>query len=307
MKKRYIYLLLSIVLFGTTIGCRKDSFEGESAADKGVTMVKLLEAPSKSLYFTPFTGVKEKIQLFSVRKDAASAADLNTASKVTLVSDPAAITAYNTANGTDYELLPEAIYTLAADAGVTKTATGFTIDFAAGDFSKNIKINLNGSLWDLSKKYAVAYKIDQTNGLYKKKGSESIIVLISIKNAYDGVYTVDGTCVDANGLYKGDYPRTFSLTTASTTAVSVYDIDYDFDRYIVINNAGTSAANTGIGLKFDFDPVTNNLVSVSDPFSPARVFTNVSGKFNPGDRSVTVKWTSGRWTVSEKWTFEEER
>lgn len=307
MKRRYIYLLLATALLGTSVGCRKDNFEVESVADKGATMIKLLEAPSKSLFFTPFSGIKEKVHLFSVRRDAVSSADLNAAARVTLVADPAAITAYNTKNGTDYELLPESLYTLAADAGVAKSGTGYTVDFSAGDFSKNIKINLNGSLWDLSKKYAVAYKVDQTGGLTLKDGAGTIIVLISIKNAYDAVYTVDGTCVDANALYKGDYPRDFELTTAGPNSVTVYDLDYDYDRYIVINNAGTSAANTGIYLKFEFDPVTNNLIGVSDPVVTTRVFTNVSGKFNPGNRSITVNWTSGRWTVSETWKFKAER
>jgi len=307
MKRKYIYLLLTTLLLGTAMGCRKDEFKVDSVAEKGHSMVKLLEAPAANLYFTPFTGIKEKVHLFSVRREAANNAELNKAARVTLVADPAAITAYNTKNGTDYEPLPDAIYTLAADAGVVKSGTGYTIDFAAGDFSKNIKINLNGSLWDLSKKFAVAFKVDQTGGLQLESGKGSIIVLISVKNAYDGVYKVSGTMTDSQALYMGDYPRYFSLTTASTTSVNVYDLDYDYPYYIVINNAGTSAANTGIALKFDFDPVSGDLVSVTDPVNPARVFSAVSGHFNAGNRSMVIKWTSGRWTVNETWEFDSER
>ncbi len=300
------YTSLALIALVSFTSCRKDSFEGEETKDSGKTFIKVLEGTPFNLYFTPFEDVR-KVHLVSVRRDAANSAELQQSLTVQLTADAAAIADYNDEHGTDYEWLPESIYTLAADNGVTKTATGFTVVFGPGEFSKNIKVNLDGSKWDLAKKFAVAYKISDAGSTSVSKGRESSLVLISIKNAYDGVYEVDGTLTDANGLYKGDYPRMFSLTTASSTSVKVYDLDYDYQYYVVINNAGTSAANTGVGLQFTFDPATNKLTAVTDPYNAARVFSNVVGSFNPNDRSIEIQWTTGRWTAKETWTFSEER
>lgn len=312
-------MVLSIIT-----SCRKDAFEGTATDENGTTYVRFVnssaKAPINELYFTPFTDVK-KIQLWDLRRDIHSKASLNTTITVTLEADQSTIDAYNTENDTDFELLPESIYTLDAP-GYTKTATGYTITFNPGEFARPFNINLDGSLYDLDKKYAVAFKVTTITGDAKLTNvveEKTIMVTIGIKNKYDGVYEVEeGTCVDANGVYIGDYPgaayydedypRQYTLSTVDDKTVLFYDISWDYPNYIIINSATGGATNSGLRPLIKFDLSTNDIESITD-YTGTRDVTNVSGKFNPGDRSIelTYKTLSGRLTITEKLKFIEER
>ena len=303
--KKYSYLMGITLAFAIFAGCTEDSFDGEPMGDKGTTFVSFTEGPESIIYLTPFTDVRD-IDIFKIAKRAHSNATLKTATTVSIKAAPEVIETYNEENDEEYEFLPSAIYTVANPA-FSSTASGFDVTFNPGEFEQIYTISLDGSQFDLEKKYAVAYIITESGGFPASHLKDTIFTIVSAKNAYDGIYEVDGTCVDANGLYQGDYPRRFSLTTSSPTTAEVYDLDYAFDFYIVVNIETGGAANTGVGLSFTFDPESNELVSITDPSNPDRVFTDVSGKFNPGDRSMEIQWTSGRWSVSETWTFSEER
>lgn len=305
MKTIYRYLIGSFALIISVLGCTKESFDGEPMGDAGTTFISFQEGPESIVYLTPFTDTRN-VDLFRITRNAHSNATLNTAVTVSIKEAPEVIAQYNEDNDEEYEFLPADIYTVES-AAFSATSNGFDVDFKPGEIEQAYTIALDGSQFDLEKKYAVAYIITESGGFPANAQKDTIFTIVSVKNAYDGIYEVDGTCVDANGLYGGDYPRSFSLTTSSPTSVSVYDLDWNYDFYIVVSLETGGGANTGIGLSFTFDPETNELVSITDPFNPARVFTNVSGQFNPSDRSIDVQWTSGRWTVTEKWTFSEER
>src|SRR6476661_4207615 len=79
--------------------------------DRGSTIVKLLESPENKIFFEPFTDIRY-VSLFSLRKDAATSADLNTTSAIKVKLNPTLITDYNTANNSDFEPLPDSLYTL---------------------------------------------------------------------------------------------------------------------------------------------------------------------------------------------------
>ncbi|HWK59615.1 MAG TPA: DUF1735 domain-containing protein [Parapedobacter sp.] len=302
---KYSYFLAVIAVIPLLAGCVKDSFDGEPMGDAGTTFVSFAEGPESIVYLTPFTDVRN-IDVFKITKNAHASSTLKTATTVSIKAAPEVIEAYNEDNDETYEFMPADIYTVANPA-FSSIGSGFNVDFKPGEFEQIYTIALDGSKFDLEKKYAVAYIITESGGFPASHLKDTIFTIVSAKNVYDGIYEVDGTCVDANGLYQGDYPRSFSLTTSSPTTANVYDLDYDFDFYVVVSIETGGAANTGVGLSFTFDPESNELVSITDPFNPSRQFTDVSGQFNPGDRSIEVQWTSGRWTVSETWTFSEER
>lgn len=305
MKTIYGYLIGFFAATFLLAGCVKDSFDGEPMGDAGTTFVSFNEGPESVVYLTPFSDTRN-VDIFKIAKNAHSNATLNTPVTVSIKAAPEVIEEYNEENEETYEFLPADIYSVANPA-FSASGDGFNVSFQPGDLEQVYTIALDGSKFDLEKKYAVAYIITESGGFPASAQKDTIFTIVSVKNAYDGIYEVDGTCVDANGLYGGDYPRSFSLTTSSPNSVEVYDLDYDYNFYIVVSLETGGAANTGVGLSFTFDPESNELVSITDPFNPSRVFTNVGGKFNPGDRSVEVQWTSGRWTVSETWTFSEER
>jgi len=305
MKTIYGYLIGIFAAAVLVAGCTKDSFDGEPMGDAGTTFISFNEGPESIVYLTPFSDTRN-VDIFKITKNVHSSTTLNTSVTVSIKEAPEVIAQYNEDNDEEFEFLPADIYSVVNPA-FAASGNGFNVSFQPGDLEQVYRIALDGSKFDLEKKYAVAYIITEAGGYPANAQKDTIFTIVSVKNAYDGIYEVDGTCVDANGLYGGDYPRSFSLTTSSPTAVEVYDLSYDYNLYLVVSLETGGAANTGIGLSFTFDPESNELVSITDPGAPSREFTNVSGQFNPSDGSIDIQWTSGRWTVTEKWTYKDDR
>ena len=331
MKKGFLkYFSLGIVL--TTIvfsACRKDDYVGDdpqATNTAGNTFVKVLENNPTNIYFTPFTDIK-KVHLISVRRDAANADALSKPQTIVLTTDAAAITDYNTKNQSDYEALPESIYTLAADPGVTKTATGYTVTFAAGEFAKEIDILLDGSKYDLAKKYAFSVKISDPAGNQISSGHGSGFVLISIKNKYDGIYAVTGTLTDVTNAAWSHYTSSgeklyYALQTLSATKCVVIDESYTgIPATPFWTGTGKSYFGT-FGLIVEFDPATDKIISVTNyygtPANTRAAALDPSGINSYASGLINIKYymlqpntvTTApyiRTQYNESWTYFEER
>ena len=290
MKHKFFYniafITLSCILFA---GCIKN--EVVELGDAGKTRIKIAEAPEYPFFLDAFTGTKS-ISLFSVRRDANSQAELNKPATVTIKLDPAAVAAYNTAHGTNYELLPDSLYTLGA--GITSTGGGnYTFNFAPGEFSKDFLINLNGSKWDLSHKYAFPVTITDAGGYEIGADKETVISLISVKNKYDGKYSVlSGTVtrytspgVPANDALSGSVAGNpdLILTTVGPNTVEISNLQW----------ANASGGVGGIAnLRLTVDPVTN-LVTMSSLGNAT--LTNWAGKENRYDPATRTFYLAFRW------------
>jgi hypothetical protein len=186
--------------------------------------VKILEAPENPLYFTPFTGIND-IDLFSVRKDAKSPADLNSTTTVSIKSVKSLIEAYNDANGTDFELLPDSIYTV----DIPNSGNEYDMSFAANEFAKPFTIHLNGDKWDLAHKYAFAAVISHVDGNAKiSTGKDTVITFLSVKNKYDANYRITAT---VSGGASNTATYTEHLATVNTNTVSKDNIGEYFAGY----------------------------------------------------------------------------
>ena len=176
-------LLLGIALSVSFASCREDEFVGDNElGDGGKTIQKFPEGPSKTLLFEAFTNIKP-VNGFSLIRDVNSNAGLSSSASIELVK--AAVPA-------GYTFLPDNIFTLqtAAASKFTKTANGYSANFAPGDFSLDFNINLNGALLDPTAKYALAYTIGNSAGnTVTTSTQKTITVLFTILNAYDGMYS----------------------------------------------------------------------------------------------------------------------
>src|SRR5687768_9433742 len=107
MKYKFFYGIAFIALSSLFLtSCIKN--EIKELGDAGKTRVKIAEAPENPFFLDQFAGVKP-ISLFSIRRDANSQGELNKTATVTVRLDAAEIAAYNAANGTDFELLPDSL------------------------------------------------------------------------------------------------------------------------------------------------------------------------------------------------------
>lgn len=184
MKSSIFYLLVLTLGFASCI-----KKEVTPLADEGKTYVKILESRVNQVFLSPFSDIRA-ISLFSVRRDANSAENLQKSSPLVLTRVDGLVTRYNAANGTDFALLPDSLYTI--HPSITRAGNIHSSTFNAGDFAREFIINLNGAKWDLSKKYALGFALTSAGTLSKASGKDSVIVLISVKNKYDGFYRMVG-------------------------------------------------------------------------------------------------------------------
>ena len=310
MKKIKIFLLLMLATF-LIQSCIKD--EVTPLGDAGSPLVKFQDGPDQSLFYLPFLDTKQ-ISLFDLRRDPNSKAELNATRTITIQEAPELVTKYNTDNESDYQILPSEIYTLATNPSIVKNANKYTITFGPGEFAKNFVINLNGAKWDLSKKFAMAFKVVDAGGTLLSKDKPNIITKISIKNKYDGTYVVTGTMEDiANpGLtHATDYLKSkgadleLTLKTVSATKCAVYDPTVWADYFIPITSGGTGLSGYGTFAPiFEFDLATDKVIGVTNYYgTPANTRggrLDPSGKVNAydaGKRMLTIKYNMTQKSV----------
>ncbi|WP_231427024.1 BT_3987 domain-containing protein [Pedobacter sp. Leaf250] len=294
MKNHFLkYAGIALLFAVTAISCRKDAFEGTETGDSGITHFKVLEGREVKLFFSPFTNIA-KTPMFSIRRDAANNADLQQTNTIKLEQNAGIITKYNTDHAETYEELPASFYTSSSDAGYTKTATGYNVTFGPGAFSQNFGLNLDGSKWsDVSKKYAVAFRVTDWGGVKKTVAtSDTILVLLSIKNAYDGIYsTVAGnvqrysapgvpTVGDAlNGSLAGNPDVT--LSTIGPNAVQISGLTWF---------GGTSGIAGIDNLQATVNPATNQVTMRALGNATLRNIAGADNKYDPATKTFTLNF-----------------
>jgi hypothetical protein len=144
-------------------------------------------------FFDPFTNIKT-IDVFSIKKDAKDNADLMKSNSFVVSLLPDAIDNYNENNETDYVLLPSSFYTIVSSPDLAIAGNNYTFKFTNGDFQKTFTIKLDGSKLDLSKTYALPYKLTNSDGVGIHDASkDTLYAIYAVKNAYDGKYTLTGS------------------------------------------------------------------------------------------------------------------
>jgi hypothetical protein len=290
------YILLMAVVSLTAVGCRKNTVE--ELGDRGTTMIKILESPTNAFFFEPFANTRQ-VALFSVRRDANSNASLNTPVTLTLRVDTAAIRTYNTANSNTFELLPDSLFTIGT--GITKTGNlTYQVTLQPGEFAKDFTVNINGAKWDLSRKYAMPITIQDAGGVALSSGQEKVLAMISIKNKYDGRYTMTGTMVDAaNSALTAKSPTDVHLATTGANSVVIVNAGTQISSFRnlfpIMNGADESAYGAFMPV-FYFD--ANNKVTKVENFygQPAsntrRAEIDPTGEnsWDPATKTLKVKW-----------------
>lgn len=277
MKKTFLRILVFSLLPLLFTSCIKNNVT--SLGDGGSSFLKVTQAPTNSIFFAPFSNI-QNATLLTARRDVATNAELNTPISFKFEVSNDSITKYNTTNGSSFAPLPDSLFTLGS--GVTRSGNIYTLTLNAGEFQKDLVIGINGAKWDLSKTYALAFKVVDSAGLKIASGNKNVIALISIKNKWDGVYKVTaGTMVDYTSATLGHIntflsssanttgvaaPMQYELRTISSTKCDVYD-NYFFGGYETPITSGTTYSKYGtFGLTVEFDPTTDKIIAVTNHF-----------------------------------------
>ncbi len=210
--------------------------------------------------------------------NAAAPSPLGKAVTGTLALDTAFLNNYNNNNGTSYILLPDSTYTL---------SKGLTFSVPAGKRLDSTVLVVNFQKLDLTQSYVFPVTIQTANVPIEQWNH--LLINVSVKNKYDGVYTVTGTLVDhASSAIVGNYPFTANLITAGPS--SVY-----FDPHPILS--GTTSSYYGeFGPQFNFD-ANDNIISVVNIYgqpSPSRLraaqlASGAANKYN-ADGSIDVSY-----------------
>jgi len=323
MKQKITVLLVGFLLTLGISSCVKDS--APELGSSGNTIIKFNDGPTKALFYSPFTDIKQ-VTIFTFRRDVNSAAELQKPVEITLAEDATLIPA-------GYTDLPASMYTLVADPSITVASGKVTMRFAPGEFSKSLKINLNGAAWtNLSTKYGKYYKVFDAATKQVATAQATIAVTMSIKNTWDGIYEATGTFVDVlnpawshvnNGLAAYSETQTYEVRTVSATQCEVFDTSV-FGGFYVPFYTGTGLSGYGsFSPVLTFDPTTNAITGVYNRYGTAPLYVSGNGRsaaldpsgyndYNPSTKTIRIKYfmmqpslvpTGPRTLIDEEWKY----
>jgi hypothetical protein len=250
MKRLTIYfsiLVLSVGFLSTSCTKVKDvNLDG-----KGQTLIQAPDAASGTIAVAlDLVPGAKKVSVFNVRRDAPSNSELQKAFSVKVLLDTSVIGEYNRANGTSFEPLPDSTFTV--DASNPFDGTYYTLNFAAGDFAKDVYINLDPTKLDLNYQFALGFRLSTSTYGNVSTSLNSLMTQVGAKNRYDGIYEVTGTMVDhVNPALTGNYPVKFKLITSGPYQCVGEDQDAG-GIYHSILNAGAFSVYGSLGLVFNF-------------------------------------------------------
>ena len=170
----------------------------------------------------------------TITVDLASSTDNNGKITVTLGIDNDAITAYNAANGTNYQPFPTDAFTLASN----------TVDIAAGDHYGTTSVQMIGHLLDPTISYMLPIAITDGGGK-SLSSNQNIIYYNVIGNPIAGSYTWDfyrWNATDSLGALSSlsFMGATVSFVADDPTTIEVPTGYFDQQNYVIHfdNNAG---------------------------------------------------------------------
>lgn len=238
---------------------------------------------------TPQTILAPMVNLFS-GKPAES--DVH----VVLQLDNSIVTAYNTANGTAFVVPTAGQYTI----------NTLNVTIPAGQRNVFVPIVIpNASSLSLTTTYALGFKLVSTDGGYTIAGNMSkVLISFSIKNQYDGIYSIKGF------IYRAGDPVLSGIVTgerslATTGAYSVRMVE----NHLWADGSNSGIAATVSNPTYTVNPATNGVLITSDGGAfPGGMMNdpNYNSRYVPATRTFYVSsvWsnlTDRRMTDTLTW------
>lgn len=185
--------------------------------------------------------------------DLASPKTLGTAVTATFALDTAFLNSYNTTNSTNYQLLPDSVYTV---------INGWNRTIPAGERLDSMYVHIDFTKMDLSMSYVLPITIQ--NASVPIEQWNHLMINPAVKNQYDGYYDLHMSTVGwgAYGIADGgsyDWGQIGFVTSGASSNI------FDIGAQPAFTTGGASQTSFGAtNPQFTFDPVSNNLVSVTN-------------------------------------------
>lgn len=263
-----------VILIITTVlnSCKKEN----TIASTRKTVVKILNGSSN----ITVNGIEALPNLqdfyIQVRRDVNTEADLSLPEKFKLALNFALVTASNTANSTNFIAFPSNAYTLSENFASD-------IVFNPGEFTKDVKFQINISLLDLTKQYAIGVSltsVDPNSTLLTT--SKDWVQAYIIKNKYDGVYSYRAARAygaDRSTTWDAYFVYGYDVHLITTGPNTVKMMNTAFGAGFLPLVAGGAASGFG-GTEPNFTFATDDkITSISNPAADSRnrQFTVIPG------------------------------
>lgn len=234
MKKSMIKVnALQMVLLGTAItlfsSCLKNQGPNYNFENTKPLVSFQYSGAGAEPFLTSIFGTPEDSTVLEVTLSVSSLT-LGTAVTATITPDAASLDAYNTDNGADYVQLPSSMYTIENGGAVT---------INPGEQIVGISIKFKGDQIDYDISNGLALKLTDATGATIATNLNTAILLISLRNPYEGDYACTGYFVHPSS------PRAIDQTTAIQTVSPI--------------RSQTQLGDLAFYFRFDTDPVTGVL------------------------------------------------
>ncbi len=158
----------------------------------------------------------------------------------------------------------------------------------------------NSSNLDPNLIYAIGLTIASAdNGFSVASNMRNLVLKFTVKNKYDGVYTITGTYVDnSNANFSGRYPLEYRLVTTGPASVDVQLlVNGSWDPAYLFSNNGAGSFYGSYGLTMTFDPTTDDIIDLHNYYGdPSKAITAV-GNPSLGSGAPNFASSNGRRAV----------
>jgi hypothetical protein len=294
MKKTIFYKFLLVLTgaFSLTACLKDEGFEegkyGAVRNTAGKEYVTIPMAAKKAHILTLESKAgPQTLELFPLSYDYVDPAASEFTAKVRL--NNTLVTAYDP----NVVILPTAAFTVPSP----------DVKFQAGQrISQKFAISINTSLLDPSKVYGLGLSLESVSkpGVQLSSNLNDVLFIFTVKNRFDGEYTMTGTLVDnANSALTAKSPTTVYLITEGANTARVFNAGTatsSFKELFPIMNGAAESAYGAFMPVFTID-ANNNVTSVvnahGQPASNTRsaeIDPSGINKYDPGTKTLKVKW-----------------
>ncbi len=290
MKKILSLSLLFAVVMAVSTGCLKDKgFDnheyGINSPETSPVGIGLPLAASPQNIGVDLSGSSQTVSdilVANLLSGSPASADI----KVNLTLNPTLVADYNTANGTSVQPLPTAVYTLPSTTIVIKA--GQSLGKLVITLPSTLSLNANIT-------YGLGFTISSVDAGYViAKNLKDLVVIINVKNKYDGIYRLTG--------YHNRTPYTFpfdikvNMITTGPNSVALYYPPFgDYGQPIGTAPGVVSWYGAAVSPNFGFDLVTNLATTITGMPGSGVTYgyatdPGIVNKYDPALKKMTLCW-----------------
>ena len=287
MRNGLLPLLFLLVAFSS---CKREDVFGGIDSNTDRVMAEFTDARTGTYITREFSSQTAVVDLTELRLEPRTVTDHET--KVKVIVNPTVVSDYNAANGTAY---------------VSPGASAFSLSTPEYVLSPGQrKVMVKGTILPsalLDAPYAIGLSIAEMSDGDISATARHVVVFLSIKNDYDGIYSLKGYSEIPGSAFTGNFslPCSEDLEVATSSATSVY-LSPSQPAY----SSGSFAYITNLLPDFTFDKTTNKVTAVTAragslglifPYDAA-----YDSRYDPAAKTIYVKYGvapvgSGRYII----------